>query len=316
MADELLILNEKPEAKYMVAGWRRQWSDGGDVSSGLSRYLIEKCEAKRIGEMGPEVSKMCYPFQIAGSHDSFRPRASFKDGLPSTPMRWDNGFYDAGNGLIIFRGEEPWYHIDLYGEAFFKAVRELGIEQTVAIEGYNGPCPPDQGRRIGCIYSKAEMKQELEKYGLQFSSYGSRGRQGPTIGMALVTIAHYTHPDLEMFRLGAMAPMYPFTTTDNQQVVINRDHRSFYEIVRRLKAMFDLDLDLSELQALGETESVQMQRTLEEVSDANAQAKVFIDRVRADYTFIPFQEHVDLAPGLDQALDDILRNMTDSPDAK
>ena len=89
---------------------------------------------------------MCYPFQIAGSHDSFRPRASFKDGLPDTPMRWDNGFYDAGNGLIIFRGEEPWFRIDLYGEAFFQAVRELGVEQTVALECYNGPCPPDLGR--------------------------------------------------------------------------------------------------------------------------------------------------------------------------
>ena len=201
--------------------------------------------------MTAEVSKLCFPFQVAGSHDAFRPRASFQDGLPSSPMRWENSFYDAGNGLILFRGEEPWFRIDIYGDAFFQAVRELGVSQTVAVEGYNGPCPPEMERRVGCTYSKAEMKETLERYGVQFSSYGSRGRQGPTIGMALVSIAHYQHPDLEVFRLGAMAPMYPFSTSNNQQVGINTDHRAFYDIMRRLKSMFELDLDLSELQSPG-----------------------------------------------------------------
>lgn len=228
-------------------------------------------------------------------------------------MRWENSFYDAGNGLILFRGEEPWFRIDMYGEAFFQAVRELGVQQTVAVEGYNGPCPPELERRVGCTYSKAEMKETLERFGVQFSSYGSRGRQGPTIGMALVSIAHYQHPDLEMFRLGAMAPMYPFSTSNNQQVGINTDHRAFYDIMRRLKSMFDLDLDLSELQSLGETESNRLQQTLERISNSNSEAKQIIDRVRADYNFTPFEDPVDLAPELDQALQDILQNMPDSP---
>ncbi len=41
MADELLILQEKPAAEYLIAGWRRQWANGGRISSGLPRYLIE-----------------------------------------------------------------------------------------------------------------------------------------------------------------------------------------------------------------------------------------------------------------------------------
>lgn len=85
MADELLVLNEKPTAKYLIAGWRRQWSDGGDISSGLSRYLINKLDAKKIGEMSTEVSKMCFPFQVAGSHDAFRPRLHSRMGCPAVP---------------------------------------------------------------------------------------------------------------------------------------------------------------------------------------------------------------------------------------
>lgn len=311
MADELLILNEKPAAKYLIAGWRRQWSDGGDISSGLSRYLVNTLEAKKIGEMSPTVSRMCYPFQVSGTHDAFRPRASFQDGLPSQPMSQNNSFYDAGNGLILFRGEEPWYRIDLYGEAFFQAIAELGIEQTVTVEGYNGPAPPEMERRIGCVYSKAEMKDTLEKFGVQFSNYGSTGRQGPTIGMALVTLAHFQYPDAEIFRLGAMAPMYPFNTADNQQAGIATDHRSFYDIMRRLRAMFQLDINLSELETLGNAESRRLQETLDEIGSTNAEAKRIIDRVKADYSYARFEDQVDLTPELDQTLRDILLNMPD-----
>jgi proteasome assembly chaperone (PAC2) family protein len=226
-------------------------------------------------------------------------------------MAQNNCFYDGGNGLILFRGDEPWYRIDLYGEAFFQAITELGIEQAVAVEGYNGPAPPEIERRIGCVYSKAEMKETLERYGVQFSNYGSSGRQGPTIGMALVALAHYLYPNLQVFRLGAMAPMFPFNTPDNQQAGIATDHRSFYDIMRRLRAMFQLDINLSELESLGVAESRRLQETLELIGAGNAEAKRYIDRVRSDYSYARYEEQVDLTPGLDQTLRDILENIPD-----
>jgi hypothetical protein len=313
MAEQLLILQEKPSAQYMIAGWRRQWSNGGAISGRLPRYLTEKLQARKIGEMGQTVSTMCYPFQIAGTHDIYRPGVAYQDGLPSRSMYRENDFYDAGNGLIIFRGEEPWFRIDLYAQAFFQAVQELGIKQTVAVEGVNGPVPPDLERRVSCVYSKPEMRDTLERYGLRFSSYGSDTRQGPTIGMALVNLAHFEYPEIEMFRLGAMAPMYPFVTSNNEQVGIARDHRSFYDIMRRLKAMFKLDIDLSELKALGDAESDELRERLERIAAANPGAKQVIDQVQADYSFTPFVEPVELNPALDKALEDILRNSPDQP---
>ena len=309
MTDQLLILDEKPSAQYMIAGWRRQWSDGGRISGGLPRYLIDKLEAKKIGELGPTVSSMCYPFQVAGTHDTFRPMVAYDEGLPSKGMYRENYFYDAGNGLIIFRGEEPWFRIDIFGEAFFQAIKELGIKQTVAVEGVNGPVPPDLERRVTCVYSKPEMKETLERYGLQFSSYGTDGRRGPTIAMAMVTLAHFEYPDVEIFRLGSMAPMYPFVTTNNEQVGLTRDHRSYYDIMRRLNSLFNMDIDLTELQTLGDTESRELQERLERIGSANSDAKQAIDSARDDYSYTPFVEPVDLDPVLDQTLEDILRNM-------
>jgi proteasome assembly chaperone (PAC2) family protein len=229
-------------------------------------------------------------------------------------MAWDNSFYDAGNGLIIFRGGEPWFRMDLYGQAFFEAISELGIQQTVTVEGYNGPAPPDLERRVSCVYSKSDMKENLERHGLQFSSYGSRGRQGPTIGMALVNMAHFEHPEVEMFRLGAMAPMYPFTSSNGQQVGISTDHRAFYDIMRRLNSIFGLDLDLAELKSLGEEESDRLQQTLERIGTTNGDAKKIIERARSEFSYLPYVEPVDLAPELDRTLQDILENMPEEPE--
>ena len=314
MADELLNLDSKPAAKQLIAGWRRQWSDGGEISGGLPRYLISKLGATQIGEMGPEVSKLCYPFQVPGTHDTYRPRVAYQDGLPVQPMTRRNRFYDAGNGLVIFLGQEPWFRIDVYAEAFFKAVQELGSPKIVAVEGYNGAAPPNMERSVSCIYSRADMKENLDKFGLRYSNYGSQSRSGPTIAMALVTIAHYEHPDYEMLRIGAMAPMYPFLTSDNDPVGINLDHRSFYDIMRRLKSMFDLEIDLSELLSLGETESQKLVETLEKIAETNPTAKDLIERAKTDFNFVPFETTVHMDPALNSALEDILRNAPDQLD--
>ena len=314
MADELLNLDSKPVAKQLIAGWRRQWSDGGEISGGLPRYLISKLGATQIGEMGPEVSKLCYPFQVPGTHDTYRPRVAYQDGLPVQPMTRRNRFYDAGNGLVIFLGQEPWFRIDVYAEAFFKAVEELGSPKIVAVEGYNGAAPPNMERSVSCIYSRADMKENLDKFGLRYSNYGSQSRSGPTIAMALVTIAHYEHPDYEMLRIGAMAPMYPFLTSDNDPVGINLDHRSFYDIMRRLKSMFDLEIDLSELLTLGETESQKLVETLEKIAETNPTAKDLIERAKTDFNFVPFETTVHMDPALNSALEDILRNAPDQLD--
>ena len=309
MPEDLFTFTDKPDASYLLAGWRRQWSNGGRISSGLPRYLIEKNGGRQIGQFSEYVNRMCYPFQVAGTHDAFRPSAAFHEGLPSVAMSRQNSFYEIGSGLLVFLGEEPWYRLDIYAEAFFSAIKELGVEQTVAVEGVNGPAPPDLERRITCVYSRAEMREQLERHGVQFSSYGSRGRQGPTIGMALVSVAHYQYPDVRMFRMGAMAPMYPFMTSNNNQLGITQDHRAYYDILRRLRSIFKIEMDLSELEQMGNRESQELLDNLERLGRTNSEAKQIIDQVRLDYQYTPYVEPVDLDPALNQELENILRDI-------
>ena len=84
--------------------------------------------------------------------------------------------------------------------------------------------------------------------------------------------------------------------------------------MRRLKPMFELDIDLSELLSLGEKESQQLVETLEKISETNPAAKALIDRAKVDFNFVPFETIVDMDPALNLALEDILRNAPDQPD--
>ena len=314
MTSEHVVFHKKPDAQYMIAGWRPQWSDGGEISSGLPQHLIDKFAATKIGDLGNTVSIMCYPFQVPGTHDAFRPGVSFQEGLPAKEMYRQNSFYDVGKGLIIFLGEEPWFRIDLYAEAFFQVARELGIKQTAAVEGYNGPAPPDLERSVNCSYSKPHMRDQIERYGVRFSNYGSEGRSGPTIAMALITLAHYEYQDIEMFRLGAMAPMYSFLTAKNEHLTISKDHRSFYDIMRRLNGLLKLDIDISDLKNMGDAESERLRQALDKIAASNATAREMIEKARADYKFIPYEEPVELTPELDRELDDIIKNMPKDPE--
>ena len=73
--------------------------------------------------------------------------------------------------------------------------------------------------------------------------------------------------------------------------------------------MFNLDIDLAELEMRGRTESDQLQEQLDKISDTNSDAKRIIYGVRTDYRFTPFEIPVELDPSLDKTLDDILRNL-------
>ena len=79
--------------------------------------------------------------------------------------------------------------------------------------------------------------------------------------------------------------MYPFTTQKNRQVGINTDHRAYYDIMRRLRDMYDLSLDLTELRDLGIKESAALQKTLDRISENNQEAKDIIAKAAAEYEY-------------------------------
>ena len=303
--NDLLKIWEKPSAKknIMIAGWR-QWADAGDISSGLPQYLIDTTGARKIGEIDPYGF---YLFQIPGTHHFLRPEIKLEEGYRKELERKKNEFYYTGDdekGLVIFLGDEPHLSIERYAQTLLFGVKELGIDRVAAVGGVHGPVPHDKAREVSCVYSMPGMKQELDDYGVRFSDYEG----GTTIGTYLVDQAE--KDEIEFLVLYAFVPAYDFSElSSNPQVMrVETDYKAWYDVMRRLSHMFELDYDLSDLETKSEKllSSINDKIYSLEKSMPQLNIQAYLKEISKDFIERPFLPLSDVwEAGLKDILDDI-----------
>ncbi len=285
--DNLVELWEKPLAEeiYMIVGWR-QWADAGSISSGLPQYLIEQTDARRIGTIK---SDGFYLFQIPGTHHLFRPEIKLDEGYRQELRIRKNEFFYSGDGrkgLVIFLGEEPHLNVERYAEAFFHAVKELGVRRVAAIGGVYGAMPYDKDRQVSCVYSLPEMKDELAEYAVRFSNYEG----GTTIGTYLVDRAEQSEVEFLVFY--AFVPAYDFSqfSAHHQGIRIENDFRAWYDLTTRLNHMFDLAIPLSDLERKSDELTSSMDDKIAQLERTMPQLKVreYMETLAEDFVEMPF----------------------------
>jgi predicted ATP-grasp superfamily ATP-dependent carboligase len=302
--NELVQLSERPAAgKYMIAGWH-QWADAGSISSGLPQYLIAHTRARRIGTIRPD---QFYLFQIPGAHHLLRPVVKLDEGYrEELEERRNEFFYSDDRDFLVFLGEEPHQNEERYAEAFLDAVEELGVERVAAVAGVYGPVPYDRDRDVSCVYSLRWMKEDLSQYAVRFSNYEG----GATIN---TYIAHKAEPrGIEFFTFYAIVPSYDFSTRSIvlQAIAIGEDFKAWYDLMRRLNRMFDLGVDLSDLEGQGKELSATWAAKIDHLAETMPQlgVKDYIEKVNADFTHEHEQESFD---PLSDVWEDALRDLFD-----
>jgi len=287
--DKRLKLWEIPTAKeiYMIAGWD-QWADAGSISSRLPDYLIKKMEAQKIGEI---ISEDFYFFQIPGTHHFLRPQVTVEQGHRKAMTTPTNEFYycDIGDkGLVIFTGEEPHLHANAYSQVFLDAVEILGVKRVVAVGGVYGAMPYDKDREVACVYSLPYMKEELTKYAVRYSDYEG----GATIGTYLAHKAEARTIELLVFY--AFVPAYDFSQLipHIQGLRIENDFKAWYDIMRRIDFMFNLDINLDELEKEGSQIALSMESEIAELDGQVADINLdeYLEKLFSDFKerrFIP-----------------------------
>ncbi len=288
---ELVELWEKPApGKFMIAGWN-QWADAGTVSLGFPEYLIEHTEAHKIGEIA---TGDFYLFQIPGTHHLLRPIVMLNEGYREGLERKSNEFYlsrTQESEFVVFVGEEPHRDAELYADAFFDAVQELGIKRVAAVAGVFGAVPYDKDRNVSCVYSLPWMKDELSRYAVRFSNYDG----GATISMFLAHRAEAR--GIEFFRFCALVPSYDFAdiSVPFQTAAIGQDYKAWYDLMVRLDHMFGLTLDLSDLEAKSQELISDWHDKIEQVGRAMPQLEVgaYMEEVYRDFnemSFVPLSD--------------------------
>ncbi|MCX7839142.1 MAG: PAC2 family protein [Anaerolineae bacterium] len=269
--DDLIELWEEPAIEHaaMIVGWR-QWADGGAVSSELPRYLIEHTHARHIGILH---SDPFYIFQVPGTHALFRPEIKLENGYRAELREKRNEIYLAendGRPLVIFLGDEPQLNVARYARAFFDVARALRVRRIVAIGGVYGNAPYDKDREITCTYSLPRLKDELNDYAVTFSNYEG----GVSIGSYLLDRAEKL--GIEYIVFYAIVPMFDLTQLSPllQTLVIEQDHKAWYDVMRRVNHMFQLGLDLSELERASRQLIASFDAKIDELEKAMPQVNI------------------------------------------
>jgi proteasome assembly chaperone (PAC2) family protein len=302
MMNDLFTLEKdvvKPDIPtFMIAGFT-QWANAGNVSSGIPEYLIEKLDARKIGHMH---KSDFYLFQLPGSQYMFRPPVKYKEGYEEDYQEEPiNDFYYteiSGKGLVIFIGTEPNQHEDVYANIILNVAQELCVKRIIIPSGVGDEVPFAKERRVGCAYSLAPMYKELENYAVSFSNYKGTA----TIGIA---ISHYSKErNIETITLTAFTPSYQIS------VIIPTDKRAIYDILRRVRYMFGIDLDLSDLEKENTKQISDFERALKRLYRNNpeleSQVLKYMETIEERFKETRFEELTKIPDVFLKELDDSL----------
>jgi len=150
--------------------------------------------------------------------------------------------------------------------------------------GVGGEVPFDKERRIGCTYSLKQMQEELKNYALAFSNYN----RNATIGMV---INHYSKErGIESVRMSARTPSYQIPLTSSS------DKRAMYDILRRIRYMFGINLDLSDLEKESKQQISDFENALKRLYMSNPglepQISTYMEQIGEEFVELRFEEPI------------------------
>ncbi len=250
MTEDILRIQHVPALKRATLVLALSgWMDGGDVSTGTVRRLVDLLEARAIAEIDPEPF---YLYNFPGSMELvalFRPPIKIEDGQ-IVKLEWPaNTFYchEPAN-LVLFVGKEPNLRWRSFGAGILDLAHRVGVRRILFVGSFGGSVPHTREPRLYVTCSDAELLPEMERYGLRRTSYEGPGSftsylltQAPAAG-------------LEMISLVAEIPGY----------LQGRNPMSIEAVTRRLAKILRLPLDLQSLRAESTEWELQVSRFVEQ----------------------------------------------------
>jgi proteasome assembly chaperone (PAC2) family protein len=210
------------------------WMDGGDVSTGTVRRLVDLLGAKPIADIDPEPFYLCNfpgPMELAAL---FRPHVKIEGGRVVSLDMPDNTFYShPPANLVLFLGKEPNLRWRAFGDAVLALADRVGVRRVLFVGSFGGSVPHTREPRLYVSCSDPAQLPEMERYGVRPTAYEGPG----SFTSYLLTRA--PSAGLEMASLVAEIPGY----------LQGRNPMSIEAVTRRLAKILKLPLDLGALRA-------------------------------------------------------------------
>jgi proteasome assembly chaperone (PAC2) family protein len=210
------------------------WMDGGDVSTGTVRGLIELLGARAVADIDPD--PFCI-YSFPGSMEVaalFRPALRIEDGLVASLEMPANVFHcHEPSNLFLFVGREPHLRWRVFADCILEFTRRAGVRRILFVGSFGGTVPHTREPRLHILCSEDRLLPEMEKYGVRRVSY-----EGPG-SFATFLLTRAPAAGLEMTSLAAEIPGY----------LQGRNPVSIEAVTRRLCRILRLPLDLAPLRA-------------------------------------------------------------------
>ena len=276
------VITRKPNLRdpHMVCGISG-WVDGGHSATGSVEYLQKRLKATRFAEIPLD---RFHVYQVPGEL-SLRPQVKIENGIltghsfpQSLFFYWTNPA--AERDLILFSGTEPNLHWQEYADAILDIVKEFAVSRIYLLGGVLDRNPHTREPNVSCSCSSQELKDEMQQYGVQFTSYEGPGRFGTT----LLHICQ--QKKIPMVSLTSRATYYP-----EYNIVIPRNPKAIRAILKRLNTLLRLHLDFSAL----DTEVDEYEGKLAAVATRNPEFRSYIEKLESDYVEIKYEEPLELS---------------------
>jgi proteasome assembly chaperone (PAC2) family protein len=240
------------------------WMDGGEVSTGTIKYLIDKLGAQKFAEINPEGF---YIYNFPGSMEMtalFRPHTKIRAGLiRSFEVPSNEFFYSEQHNLILFYGKEPNLQWEEFADCIFSLCREFGVEMIYFIGSVAGLVPHTREPRFISSVSDAQLKETLQQYGIRFTDY-----EGPASFITYLSI-HCTEQDLKMATLVATIPAY----------VQGNNPRCIESVIKRTAGILGLQVELDDIRAIGD----EFEKKLSDAVEEQPELVANIRKLEEDY---------------------------------
>ena len=265
MAYDKLKIYKKPKLNKsrLLLGFTG-WMDGGDVSTGTVKCLIDKLKAQKLAEIEP---KGFYIYSFPGSMEItalFRPHTQIKNGvIESYEIPSNTFYYSEQSNLVLFLGKEPNLNWEEYIECIFSICADFDVELIYFIGSVAGLVPHTREPRLFCSVSESGLKEKFQHYGVKFTNY-----EGPASIITYLT-ANCSKRNIQMVSLVAAIPAY----------VQGNNPKCIEAVTRRIAGMLDLEVDLSNLTAVSE----EFERKLHEVVAEQPELENNIHKLEEDY---------------------------------
>ena len=228
------------------------WMDGGDVSTGTVKRLVDLLGARPVAEIDPEPF---YIYNLPGPMDVaalFRPGVEIEDGLiRSIEMPAGTFYCHEPAKLVLFLGKEPNLRWREFGDCVLELARRVGVRRVLFVGSFGGPAPHTREPRLYVSCSDAALLPEMGRYGLRRTGYKGPG----SFTSYLMTRAGPA--ELEMTSLVAEIPGY----------LQGRNPLCIEAVTRRLAKILRLPLDLGALRAESTEWELEVSRVVEKDED-------------------------------------------------